>query len=76
MLPLAFLPLSASLLAQSVAAAGCPTPRLSCSDSTDTSSLDPCCTPHPGGLFVFKQRFDPDIGDAGAWGIEGLDVLT
>lgn len=44
---------------------------LSCSKP----NIDPCCAPSPG-LFVFKQRFEPDVGgDQGSWGIEGLDVL-
>lgn len=73
MLHLSLLVSSALLLGAD--ASTCGTPRLSCS-AADTSSPDPCCQPHPGGLFVFKQRFDPDIGDAGAWGIEGLDVLS
>lgn len=73
MLPLVLL--AGPALLQSAAAASCPAPRLSCSEA-DTSSSNACCQPHPGGLFVFKQRFDPDIGDAGAWGIEGLDVLS
>jgi ribonuclease T2 len=51
-------------------AAGC-SQTLSCSKQ----DVDPCCVPSPG-LFVFKQRFEPDVGgDQGSWGIEGLEVL-
>nr|XP_019010968.1 uncharacterized protein I206_04273 [Kwoniella pini CBS 10737]OCF49749.1 hypothetical protein I206_04273 [Kwoniella pini CBS 10737] len=46
--------------------------ELSCS----TTNLDPCSVPSPGGLFVFRQRFEPDVGsDHGSWGIDGLEVL-
>ncbi|WVN88232.1 uncharacterized protein L203_103433 [Cryptococcus depauperatus CBS 7841] len=45
---------------------------LSCSQDV----TDPCLGPTPGGLFVFRQRFEPDVGgDHGSWGIEGLEVL-
>ncbi|KAK8864410.1 hypothetical protein IAR55_001658 [Kwoniella newhampshirensis] len=47
--------------------------ELSCSPEAS----DSCQVPHPGGLFVFRQRFEPDVGsDHGSWGIDGLDVLT
>nr|XP_019046330.1 hypothetical protein I302_05074 [Kwoniella bestiolae CBS 10118]OCF25260.1 hypothetical protein I302_05074 [Kwoniella bestiolae CBS 10118] len=46
--------------------------ELSCS----SSGSDPCSVPSPGGLFVFRQRFEPDTGgDYGSWGIDGLEVL-
>ncbi|WVR07073.1 hypothetical protein IAU60_004112 [Kwoniella sp. DSM 27419] len=46
--------------------------ELSCS----RADSDPCQVPSPGGLFVFRQRFEPDVGsDYGSWGIDGLDVL-
>lgn len=37
--------------------------------------IDPCCTPTPGGTFLFRQRYEPFGGDEGRWGIDGLDVL-
>ena len=46
---------------------------LSC--SSEAATADPCEIPMPGGLFVFRQRFEPDVGDAGSWNIQGLDVL-
>ncbi|OXG41765.1 hypothetical protein C359_03181 [Cryptococcus neoformans Bt120] len=49
--------------------------ELSCSSSK--VNIDPCLSPSPGGLFVFRQRFDPDAGgDSGNWNIDGLEVLT
>lgn len=52
-----------------------PNPALSCS-SEISRSADPCCVPHPAGLFIFRQRFEPDVeSDGGRWGIDGLDVL-
>jgi ribonuclease T2 len=61
-------------LKYTAAAASCPDDVLSCSSSA--AKVDPCCTPSPAGLFLFKQRFEPDIEvDGGKWGIEGLDVL-
>ncbi|BEI84155.1 hypothetical protein CcaverHIS002_0407590 [Cutaneotrichosporon cavernicola] len=50
-----------------------------CSPYTNTIScsskgVDVCCVP-AAGRFVFRQRFEPDAGDNGSWGIEGLDVL-
>ncbi|KAK4684459.1 hypothetical protein P7C73_g5714, partial [Tremellales sp. Uapishka_1] len=55
------------------ASAACPV-QLSCSSAA--SKLDTCCTPSPAGLFVFKQRFEPDVhNDSGSWGIDGLEVL-
>ncbi|WRT66377.1 uncharacterized protein IL334_003332 [Kwoniella shivajii] len=46
--------------------------ELSCS----SDNADPCSVPSPGGLFVFRQRFEPDVGsDFGSWGIDGLEVL-
>lgn len=44
--------------------------------SKEAATQDPCCVPHPSGLFVFRQRFEPDVGgDMGSWGIDGLEVL-
>lgn len=40
----------------------------------EARGADACCVPS-AGRFVFRQRFDPDAGDDGAWGIEALDVL-
>lgn len=49
---------------------------LSCSTEAASDQVDTCCTPSPGGLFVFRQRFEPDFGaDAGSWGIDGIDIL-
>ncbi|KAL7421859.1 hypothetical protein Q5752_003630 [Cryptotrichosporon argae] len=43
--------------------------------SCETTGGDACCSP-TAGLFVFRQRFEPDVGsDAGSWGIDGVDVL-
>ncbi|WVQ72611.1 hypothetical protein IAR50_002169 [Cryptococcus sp. DSM 104548] len=63
MLPILAIPLLASLsLAQ----------ELSCSSSL----ADPCLSPSPGGLFVFRQRHEPDTGgEFGSWGIDGIEVL-
>lgn len=48
----------------------------SCSKEALSSDVDPCCVPSPSGLFVFRQRFEPDVGgDMGSWGIDGLEVL-
>ena len=56
---------------QNKAADACPeTPELSCSGSAASA----CCVP-TAGLFLFKQRFEPDVGDGGQWGIDGLEVL-
>ncbi|OCF36833.1 hypothetical protein I316_01429 [Kwoniella heveanensis BCC8398] len=46
--------------------------QLSCA----SADVDSCNVPWPGGLFVFRQRFEPDVGgDFGSWGIDGLEVL-
>ncbi|ODO08050.1 hypothetical protein I350_03633 [Cryptococcus amylolentus CBS 6273] len=46
--------------------------QLSCS----APAPDPCLSPSPGGLFVFRQRHEPDTGgDFGSWGIDGVEVL-
>jgi ribonuclease T2 len=51
----------------------------SCSPESRTQKtvqVDPCCVPSPAGLFVFRQRFEPDVGgDMGSWGIDGMDIL-
>ncbi|WVQ67660.1 uncharacterized protein L199_005863 [Kwoniella botswanensis] len=48
--------------------------ELSCSSANPNP--DPCSVPSPGGLFIFRQRFEPDTGgDYGSWGIDGLEVL-
>lgn len=60
-------------LAVSAAAKECPEVQ-SC--SSDAKNADSCCSPTPGGLFVFRQKFEPDgEGDMGSWGIDGLEVL-
>lgn len=49
---------------------------LSCSPEVASQDISPCCVPRPAGLFVFRQRFEPDTGgDMGRWGIDGVDVL-
>lgn len=49
--------------------------ELSCPSSE--VNIDPCLSPSPGGLFVFRQRFEPDVGgDFGSWSIDGLEILT
>ncbi|KIR77274.1 hypothetical protein I305_01161 [Cryptococcus gattii E566] len=49
--------------------------ELSCPSSK--VNIDPCLSPSPGGLFVFRQRFEPDVGgDFGSWSIDGLEILT
>ncbi|ORY33994.1 ribonuclease T2-like protein [Naematelia encephala] len=49
---------------------------LSCSSEAAIERVNACCTPAPAGLFVFRQRFEPDVGsDMGSWGIDGIDVL-
>jgi hypothetical protein len=48
----------------------------SCSEQYRADYVNPCGIPKPGGLFVFRQRFEPDVGsDMGSWGIDGLEVL-
>jgi hypothetical protein len=48
----------------------------SCSQEALRSDVNPCCVASPSGLFVFRQRFEPDVGgDMGSWGIDGLEVL-
>jgi hypothetical protein len=43
--------------------------------SKESKDVDPCCSPS-AGLFLFRQRFEPDgEGDMGTWGIDGLEVL-
>ncbi|RXK36427.1 hypothetical protein M231_06330 [Tremella mesenterica] len=50
------------------------TDLISC--SPQAAKAHPCAVPHPGGLMVFRQRFEPDVGgDQGSWGIDGLQVL-
>jgi len=43
--------------------------------SPQAEGVDSCCVASPGGVFLFKQRFEADKGDEGKWGIDGLDVL-
>lgn len=76
--PMVFCKLSvlagAAVLVGRVSAVDCPVEAVSsCTDKA--TELDSCCVPRPGGLFVFRQRFEPDEGDEGRWGIDGLDVL-
>lgn len=60
---------------RSAYAAGC-RDILSCSNEAISENVDPCCVPTPEGLFVFRQRFEPEVGsDAGSWGMDGVDVL-
>lgn len=64
----------AAVLASQISAITCPQEAIhSCTDKA--TEVDSCCVARPGGLFVFKQRFEPDEGDEGRWGIDGLDVL-
>lgn len=63
-----FLALVPSILAQKT----CSKSTLSCSNE----GTDSCCSPYPGGVFLFKQRFEADLEDPGSWGIDGLDVYT
>jgi ribonuclease T2 len=64
----------AAILVGQVSAAECPSEAVaSCSEEATT--LDSCCVSRPGGLFLFRQRFEADEGDDGRWGIDGLDVL-
>lgn len=66
--------LTLSLLAKTIAR-DC-TKIQSCSKEAAKSDVDPCCVASPAGLFVFRQRFEPDVGgDMGSWGIDGLEVL-
>lgn len=71
---LTLLPLLAGLTTAGAAAADCAQHANTLSCSPDARGADACCVPS-AGLFVFRQRFDPNSGDFGAWGIEGLDVL-
>ena len=49
---------------------------VSCSPEASSDEPDGCCVPTPGGLFLFRQRFEAEVGgDAGSWGIDGIDVL-
>jgi ribonuclease T2 len=64
----------AVILVSQASAAECPSEAVaSCSEEATT--LDSCCVSRPGGLFLFRQRFEADEGDDGRWGIDGLDVL-
>ena len=55
-----------------LAAPDCPS-VLSCSPGA--LKADACCVP-TRGLLVFRQRFEPDVGDDdGRWGVDGLEVL-
>jgi ribonuclease T2 len=73
-LPLSLLLLPALASAAAVAD-GCPDPSLT-SCSPGASSADACCVPNPGGLVLFSQRFEPDVGgDMGSWGIDALEVI-
>src|SRR4051794_39328955 len=49
-------------------------PPTSCSNAATSSNVDPCCVPSPGGIVLFTQRFEPDIGDDGRWGVDGIDL--
>jgi len=61
-------------LATFIGAKECPNAR-SCSTKS-LKNADSCCSPSPAGLFVFRQRFEPDVvGEMGSWGIDGLEVL-
>lgn len=57
------------------------TAELDCSVSLSCSGIpgthvDPCCTPSPGGIFIFKQRLQLDVADdLGRWGIDSLQIL-
>lgn len=47
---------------------------LSC--SREAATTDPCSVLSPGGLIIFRQRFEPEVGgDHGSWSIDGLEVL-
>ena len=68
--------LSLALAGDAAAARDCP-PVQSCSKQALSAGVDPCCVASPAGLFVFRQRFEPDVGgDMGSWGIDGLEVLA
>lgn len=65
----------AAAMAAAVASASkdqCDPNLVSCSAAA--LKANPCCVPH-AGLLVFRQRFEPDNGDNGQWGIAGVDVL-
>lgn len=68
--------LAATVLLSAAHARTCPTDLLSCANGKAPKQVDPCCVPTPGGLFLFRQRFEPDVGaEGGRWGIDGVDVL-
>jgi ribonuclease T2 len=68
--------LAAAALFQVALARECPSGVLSCESDETVQHVDPCCVPSPGGLFLFRQRFEADIGtEGGRWGIDGIDVL-
>lgn len=73
--PFLYLLLLPALVPAAATAGGCPDPSLtSCSSSA--SSADACCVLNPGGLVLFSQRFEPDVGgDMGWWGIDALEVI-
>ncbi|KAJ9102531.1 hypothetical protein QFC21_002932 [Naganishia friedmannii] len=65
----------AAALASGASAVTCPSePVTSCSE--DATSVDDCCVNRPGGLMLFRQRFEPDEGDEGKWGIDGLEIMN
>ena len=68
--------LAAAALLSVARARTCPTDLLSCANGKAPKGVDPCCAPTPGGLFLFRQRFEPDVeAEGGRWGIDGVDVL-
>jgi hypothetical protein len=73
-----FLALIALSLSPSSALAS---PRPKCTGHEETtacsaaaSAADPCCVPR-AGLWLFRQRFEPDTGDGGSWGISNVDIM-
>lgn len=63
-----------AVLVSGASAVDCPSePVRSCTDEAE--SINDCCVSRPGGLMVFRQRFEPDEGDEGRWGIDGLEIM-
>jgi len=54
------------------ALAACDPSVVSCSPAA--LKADACCVPKQG-LWLFKLRFEPDVGDHGTWSIGNVDVL-
>jgi hypothetical protein len=72
--PLAAVLLASLPLATALASSKCANTHTLTSCSSAANAADPCCVPR-AGLWLFRQRFEPDSGDHGTWGINNVDIL-